>query len=106
MSDLDSELFINLFREEAQACIRDLRNALRVLWKQHDNPQAMRDAQRAAHTIKGSAGLVNRASLADLSREIEDGFKAANARGVFFDRNQLMHYARLAHKLADEIERL
>ncbi|WP_225906770.1 hybrid sensor histidine kinase/response regulator [Thermoleptolyngbya sp. PKUAC-SCTB121] len=71
----DKELEIQLqFLEEAQEYLRTLESRLLGLAQAIDADK-INEALRAAHSIKGGAGLMGFQSLSDLAHRLEDGLK-------------------------------
>ena len=106
---IDDPEFIELFRDETSDRLRDLRNALRLLYRDQSDAHALQSGRRAAHTIRGSAGLMARKEISKLAGEIEDGLyeaskasKASNGKQSLSVR-AVVHYARLAEQIKAQV---
>ena len=63
---------MEIFREEAEEHLRVIYEALDQLQSTADDPSALANFRRAAHTLKGAAGAVGMASATQLSHRMED----------------------------------
>ncbi|MBF2085031.1 response regulator [Thermoleptolyngbya sp. C42_A2020_037] len=81
----DKELEIQLqFLEEAQEYLRTLESQLLGLAQAIDADK-INEALRAAHSIKGGAGLMGFQSLSDLAHRLEDGLKVLKVQRQSLD---------------------
>jgi two-component system, chemotaxis family, sensor histidine kinase and response regulator PixL len=72
----DKELEIKLqFLDEAQEYLRTLESALLGLASRRIDPEEINAALRAAHSIKGGAGMMGFGVLSQLAHRLEDSFK-------------------------------
>lgn len=99
----DSQFFLNIFRDEADTCLKDLRESLRALYRDPEDTDALERGYRAAHTIKGSAGLLKLGQVANLAREVEDGLRRAYNGLDKIAPTTVAHYARLADEIKENI---
>lgn len=69
--EIDPEM-IEVFREEASELVRNIRTNLDLLVAQPQNPEALWELKRSAHTFKGAAGVVGLRRLSELAHRVED----------------------------------
>src|SRR5918992_4427415 len=75
--NIDTSVFIGKFVEEARDRLKALGGALLRLEQIPDSVEAMAEALREAHSIKGSALMLGLTDIAQLSHTLEDLFVAA-----------------------------
>jgi len=64
--------FLDVFLAEASEQIERLEECFLRLEEEPDNKELLQDAFRAAHTLKGSAGMMGYVSMAELTHHLED----------------------------------
>lgn len=69
--ELDAEM-LEVFREEAESLLQEIRANLRALSERPHDRDALWKIKKAAHTFKGSAGIVGLGESSDLAHRIED----------------------------------
>jgi len=114
----DNQELLNVFYEEEQSLIDEMRKHLSALREQsvsnsegrkkkssvtpssepfalpegkpHVDPSVLRSLQRCAHTIKGNSGIVGFAYLEELARPLEMIFKAARDGKITIDAHNVI----------------
>ncbi|HXF43440.1 MAG TPA: Hpt domain-containing protein, partial [Pyrinomonadaceae bacterium] len=79
--EVDDELQ-EVFAEEANQLLNDIENALEKLRIDSGNRELLWETRRAAHTLKGSAGIVGFKAVSELSHRVEDLLEAMAERGI------------------------
>jgi len=98
----DKELEIQLqFLEEAQEYLDTIESALIGLAGNHIESQQMDSILRAAHSVKGGAGMMGYQTLSHLAHRLEDSFKVMKVQ-----RNSLNVDAELEGLLLGAVDRL
>jgi chemosensory pili system protein ChpA (sensor histidine kinase/response regulator) len=98
----DKELEIQLqFLEEAQEYLDTIESVLLGLAGRHIESQQMDAVLRAAHSVKGGAGMMGFQTLSQLAHRLEDSFKVLKAQ-----RNSLEVDAELESLLLGAVDRL
>ncbi|MEQ8752599.1 MAG: hybrid sensor histidine kinase/response regulator [Coleofasciculus sp. G1-WW12-02] len=98
----DKELEIQLqFLEEAQDYLDTIESALLGLAGNHIESQQMDSILRAAHSVKGGAGMMGYQTLSHLAHRLEDSFKVMKVQ-----RNSLNVDAELEGLLLGAVDRL
>ncbi|EDX70812.1 response regulator receiver domain protein [Coleofasciculus chthonoplastes PCC 7420] len=98
----DKELEIQLqFLEEAQEYLDTIESALLGLAGNHIESQQMDSILRAAHSVKGGAGMMGYQTLSHLAHRLEDSFKVMKVQ-----RNSLNVDAELEGLLLGAVDRL
>jgi chemosensory pili system protein ChpA (sensor histidine kinase/response regulator) len=98
----DKELEIQLqFLEEAQEYLDTIESVLLGLASSHIDSQQMDAVLRAAHSVKGGAGMMGYQTLSQLAHRMEDSFKVLKAQ-----RNALEVDAELESLLLLAVDRL
>ncbi|MBE9029098.1 hybrid sensor histidine kinase/response regulator [filamentous cyanobacterium LEGE 11480] len=83
---MDTEQQVRLnFLEEAEEYFEQLETILLNLATAEDRPQQLDAALRAAHSIKGSAGMMGFMPLSQVAHHLEDSFKILRARQIEID---------------------
>jgi two-component system, chemotaxis family, sensor histidine kinase and response regulator PixL len=83
---MDTEQQVRLnFLEEAEEYFEQLESILLNLATADDRPQQLDAALRAAHSIKGSAGMMGFMPLSQVAHRLEDSFKILRARLIPID---------------------
>lgn len=83
---MDTEQQVRLnFLEEAEEYFEQIENILLELATAEDGPQQLDAALRAAHSIKGSAGMMGFMPLSQVAHRLEDSFKILRARMMEID---------------------
>jgi two-component system, chemotaxis family, sensor histidine kinase and response regulator PixL len=83
---MDTEQQVRLnFLEEAEAYFEQLESILLHLATADDRIQQLDAALRAAHSIKGSAGMMGFMPLSQVAHHLEDSFKILRARQIPID---------------------
>lgn len=72
--EIDLSAYKGLFLEEATAFLATLRSSLGRLVVDQDDAQALEDAHRAAHTLKGMASTMRYEGLVALAEKLETPF--------------------------------
>jgi chemosensory pili system protein ChpA (sensor histidine kinase/response regulator) len=70
-SSFDADM-LEVFRMEAEEHVQNLSQNLEILNRQPDDREALQEIRRSAHTLKGSAALVNVEPVAKLAHRLED----------------------------------
>jgi chemotaxis protein histidine kinase CheA len=98
----DKEREIQLqFLEEAQEYLDTIESVLLGLAGSHINGQQMDAVLRAAHSVKGGAGMMGYGSLSQLAHRMEDSFKVLKAQ-----RNTIVVDGALESLLLTGVDRL
>ena len=98
----DKELEIQLqFLEEAQEYLDTIESVLLGLAGRHIDSQQMDAVLRAAHSVKGGAGMMGFQTLSQLAHRLEDSFKVLKAQ-----RNVIVVDAELESLLLGAVDRL
>ena len=98
----NKELEIKLqFLEEAQDYLDTIESVLLGLESSHIDPQQMDAVLRAAHSVKGGAGMMGFGTLSQLAHRLEDSFKVLKAQ-----RNSISIDAELESLLLTAVDRL
>ena len=98
----NKELEIKLqFLEEAQDYLDTIESVLLGLENSHIDAQQMDAVLRAAHSVKGGAGMMGFGTLSQLAHRLEDSFKVLKAQ-----RNSLAINAELESLLLTAVDRL
>ena len=98
----DKEREIQLqFLEEAQEYLDTIESVLLGLAGSHINGQQMDAVLRAAHSVKGGAGMMGYGSLSQLAHRMEDSFKVLKAQ-----RNAIVVDGALESLLLTGVDRL
>ncbi|NET56698.1 MAG: hybrid sensor histidine kinase/response regulator [Symploca sp. SIO2E6] len=98
----DKELEIKLqFLEEAQDYLDTIESVLLGLESSHIDPIQMDAVLRAAHSVKGGAGMMGFGTLSQLAHRLEDSFKVLKAQ-----RNSLNISEELESLLLTAVDRL
>lgn len=98
----DKELEIQLqFLEEAQEYLDTIESVLLGLASSHIDSQQMDAVMRAAHSVKGGAGMMGYQTLSQLAHRLEDSFKVLKAQ-----RNALEVDAELESLLLAAVDRM
>ncbi|MFP5274522.1 response regulator [Coleofasciculus sp.] len=98
----DKELEIQLqFLEEAQDYLDTIESALLGLAGNHIESQQMDSILRAAHSVKGGAGMMGYQTLSHLAHRLEDSFKVMKVQ-----RNSLNVDAELEGLLLGAVDRM
>jgi chemosensory pili system protein ChpA (sensor histidine kinase/response regulator) len=98
----DKEREIQLqFLEEAQEYLDTIESVLLDLTSSHIDGQQMDAVLRAAHSVKGGAGMMGFGTLSQLAHRLEDSFKVMKAQ-----RNSLEVDAELESLLLGAVDRL
>ncbi len=84
MMDTEQQVRLN-FLEEAEEYFEQLESILLNLATADDRPQQLDAALRAAHSIKGSAGMMGFMPLSQVAHRLEDSFKILRARLIPID---------------------
>jgi two-component system, chemotaxis family, sensor histidine kinase and response regulator PixL len=84
MIDTEQQVRLN-FLEEAEEYFEQLETILLNLATADDRPQQLDAALRAAHSIKGSAGMMGFMPLSHVAHRLEDSFKILRARLIEID---------------------
>jgi two-component system, chemotaxis family, sensor histidine kinase and response regulator PixL len=84
MIDTEQQVRLN-FLEEAEEYFEQLESILLNLATADDRPQQLDAALRAAHSIKGSAGMMGFMPLSQVAHRLEDSFKILRARLIEID---------------------
>lgn len=71
---IDMEQYRQTFVEEAMEHINAITKALLILEKDSKNAEALNTVFRAAHTLKGSSGMMGYKDISDLTHAMEDIF--------------------------------
>jgi two-component system, chemotaxis family, sensor histidine kinase and response regulator PixL len=79
MMETEQQVRLN-FLEEAEEYFEQLESILLNLATAEDRPQQLDAALRAAHSIKGSAGMMGFMPLSQVAHRLEDSFKILRAR--------------------------
>jgi two-component system, chemotaxis family, sensor histidine kinase and response regulator PixL len=79
MMETEQQVRLN-FLEEAEEYFEQLESILLNLAAAEDRPQQLDAALRAAHSIKGSAGMMGFMPLSQVAHRLEDSFKILRAR--------------------------
>jgi two-component system chemotaxis sensor kinase CheA len=66
--------FIAIFKAESEDCLTKLDKGLVELEKFPDNPELVKELNRAAHTLKGSARVMGYIPIQEIAHRIEDIF--------------------------------
>ncbi len=83
---MDTEQQVRLnFLEEAEEYFEQIETILLNLATADDRPQQLDAALRAAHSIKGSAGMMGFMPLSQVAHRMEDSFKILRARLIEID---------------------
>ncbi len=82
--DTDHQIRLN-FLEESVEYFEQMEQVLLGLDTAENKPQQMDIALRAAHSIKGSAGMMGFVSMAQVAHRLEDSFKILRARQIQLD---------------------
>lgn len=82
--DTDQQVRLN-FLEESVEYFEQIEEVLLGLEASENKPQQMEIALRAAHSIKGSAGMMGFTSMATVAHRLEDFFKILQARQIRLD---------------------
>jgi len=99
---LDKEREIQLqFLEEAQEYLDTIESVLLGLAGSHIDGQQMDAVLRAAHSVKGGAGMMGYTSLSQLAHRLEDSFKVLKVQ-----RNNIVVDGPLESLLLDGVDRL
>ncbi len=69
--EIDAEM-LEIFGEEAEELISGMRAKLQILEKNPHDGEALLEIRRAAHTLKGSAGIVGLKMLSETAHRVED----------------------------------
>lgn len=69
-----SDAEVSVFLDELEEKIQVLNDNLLILEKEGDNPQALQEIFRAAHTIKGSSAIMGYDRISRLTHEMENLF--------------------------------
>jgi chemosensory pili system protein ChpA (sensor histidine kinase/response regulator) len=98
----DKEREIQLqFLEEAQEYLDTIESVLLGLTSRHIEGQKMDAVLRAAHSVKGGAGMMGYQSLSQLAHRLEDSFKVLKQ-----ERNAIVVDAELESLLLNGVDRL
>lgn len=98
----DKELEIQLqFLEEAQEYLDTIESVLLGLAGRHIDSQQMDAVLRAAHSVKGGAGMMGFQTLSQLAHRLEDSFKVLKVQ-----RNAISFDAELESLLLGAVDRL
>jgi two-component system, chemotaxis family, sensor histidine kinase and response regulator PixL len=98
----DKEREIQLqFLEEAQEYLDTIESVLLGLASSHIDAQQMDAVLRAAHSVKGGAGMMGFGTLSQLAHRLEDSFKVMKAQ-----RNAILVDAELESLLLGAVDRL
>jgi chemosensory pili system protein ChpA (sensor histidine kinase/response regulator) len=98
----DKEREIQLqFLEEAQEYLDTIESVLLDLASSHIDAQKMDAVLRAAHSVKGGAGMMGYGTLSQLAHRLEDSFKVLKAQ-----RNSIIIDAELESLLLGGMDRL
>jgi two-component system chemotaxis sensor kinase CheA len=81
----DKRDFIAIFKAETEERLTKLYNGLIELEKQPDNPELMKELNREAHTIKGSARVFGYNEIQDITHKIEDIFESIKQKKLVFN---------------------
>ncbi len=84
MMETEQQVRLN-FLEEAEEYFEQLESILLNLATADDRPQQLDAALRAAHSIKGSAGMMGFMPLSQVAHRLEDSFKILRARLIAID---------------------
>jgi two-component system, chemotaxis family, sensor histidine kinase and response regulator PixL len=84
MMETEQQVRLN-FLEEAEEYFEQLETILLNLAAADDRPQQLDAALRAAHSIKGSAGMMGFMPLSQVAHRLEDSFKILRARLIPID---------------------
>lgn len=99
---LDKEREIQLqFLEEAQEYLDTIESVLLGLAGNHIDGQQMDAVLRAAHSVKGGAGMMGYSSLSQLAHRLEDSFKVLKVQ-----RNSIVVDGSLESLLLEGVDRL
>ncbi len=79
------EELIDLFAQDAADTVRDLEQALILLEESPDDPELVNRIFRAAHTIKGNAGIVGLSTLASFTHTMETVLDAVRSGRILVD---------------------
>lgn len=81
----DKRDFIAIFKAETEERLNKLYNGLIELEKQPDNSELMKELNREAHTIKGSARVFGYNEIQDITHKIEDIFENVAQKKLVFN---------------------
>jgi two-component system chemotaxis sensor kinase CheA len=87
MNPIDTSVFVGKFVEEARDRIKALGAALLRLEQTPGAADAIAQALREAHSIKGSALMLGFTDISQISHQLEDLFVAAKTNAVLLDGN-------------------
>ena len=82
MEPIDTSIFIGKFVEEARDRLKALGAALLQLEQSPGADNAIAEALREAHSIKGSALMLGLTDISQVSHELEELFIAARTKPV------------------------
>jgi two-component system, chemotaxis family, sensor kinase CheA len=81
----DKRDFIAIFKAETEERLTKLYNGLIELEKQPDNSDLMKELNREAHTIKGSARVFGYNEIQDITHKVEDIFENVAQKKLVFN---------------------
>lgn len=83
--EIDAEM-LEIFAEEAEDLLRNINSQLEILQAAPADREALLEIRRAAHTLKGSAGIVGLKSLSMLAHRVEDLLDYLSDKGIEANR--------------------
>lgn len=84
---LDMKKFLIRFAEEAHEHLNKLNEGLVRLENHPDDAETIDAVFRSAHTIKGSAKMMNLSSIAEVAHKLEDALGALRAKKMAYSRD-------------------
>jgi chemotaxis protein histidine kinase CheA len=92
-----------IFLEAAEIQTEALKKALYRLYQQPQDRQAAEAVHIAAHTLKGDAGFVQLADIAQRAGEIEQAIRAATHGQAGMTQNQVITMARTLDTILQQV---
>lgn len=86
-SQFDDSSIKSFFVIEAQEYIESFRKSLAQLDKTPENPEAVDEIKKTAHTLKGSAAMLGFLELSRFSKYMEDFMKALTLKAIIYSEN-------------------
>ncbi len=104
--EFDVSVYKGLYMREARSSLTTLRQDLGLLQDDSSNRVALRQAHRAAHTLKGMSATMRYEELTNLGRALETPLAQADQSGLALPFRQLDVLLAICDEFAKELSRL